>query len=488
VGTQTHGESGNSQPSGTTNHAVGGRCYRSAAGRYSPKQPIHDHAAPSASVISGTPTATEFLGAIQRELKIRFYQPRTIKSYQQALRNFLSWFGRPPHQVEKEDVRCFLEVLVDGGASSSWVSVHLSAIRTAFDKMCGRSVTFGLVTPRRRKKLPVVLSQSEVTRLIEAARSLRDKLLISLMYATGVRVSEVSRLRWKDVDLDRQSITIWEGKGRKDRIVMLPLSLLPLLRQMSNEFAADDYVFPAEVAGRHLSPRTVQRIVKRATCIAGIAKDVTPHVLRHAFATHLIENGTDIRFIQKLLGHANLETTTIYTRVAALRRTRITSPLDVLHGHSGSRPDEVDAPAPATDSEPTTQRKKPVPSVGRMTIHVTRRPLRAEGSSKDLRQSQGMSTSQPQHRSDAASQPNPPHEVVADCQLVIQNDPQPVVLDGIVLKEARPGWIAVDLPPEEHWEPTLRWLNRQQRERLASAEFFDYLRLQVSHRFLKLLE
>jgi len=111
---------------------------------------------------------------------------------------------------------------VDGGASSSWVSIHLSALRTVFDKMCGLNCTLGLMTPRRPKRLPVVLSTDEVSRLLQAAPSLRDKLLLGLMYATGLRVSEVVRLRWHDIDFDRRAIRVWQGKGRKDRDVMLP--------------------------------------------------------------------------------------------------------------------------------------------------------------------------------------------------------------------------------------------------------------------------
>jgi len=129
-------------------------------------------------VVEGFPTAGEFQRKIVRELKIRCYRPKTLKTYKNALCAFLRWFGAQPHKVTREDVRNYLELLVDGGASSSWVSVQLSVIRTVFDKMCGRQVTLGLMTPRRPKRLPVVPSREEVVRILKATTSLRDKLLM----------------------------------------------------------------------------------------------------------------------------------------------------------------------------------------------------------------------------------------------------------------------------------------------------------------------
>jgi site-specific recombinase XerD len=149
------------------------------------------------------------------------------------------------------------------------------------------------------------------------------------MYATGLRVSEVVRLCWRDIDFDRKALNVWQGKGRKDRVVMLPATFAPLLMQLKFASKPNDYIFTEERPNRHLSPTTAQRIMARAMAIAGIAKNATPHTLRHSFATHLLENGTDIRFIQKLLGHTRLETTRLYAHVAVLRNVsplRPTSP------------------------------------------------------------------------------------------------------------------------------------------------------------------
>jgi site-specific recombinase XerD len=184
--------------------------------------PIVDVAAATHAVVdldrAGVDTSA-FVRTIDRELKIRFYQPKTRKAYAVVVGGFLRWLGRPPAHATREHVREWLELLVDGGASSSWTSVHLSSLRTVFDKMCFRAITLGLVTPRRTHKLPVVLSADDVRRLLAAAPSLRDKLLLGLMYATGMRVSEVVRVRTSDLDFARRTIRVDQGKGRKDRLV-----------------------------------------------------------------------------------------------------------------------------------------------------------------------------------------------------------------------------------------------------------------------------
>ena len=225
-----------------------GRPYRAPVGRYAPHAPIVDLQERSHAVVdlaAGDVAAADFCARIDRELKIRFYQPRSRKSYGVVLGTFLRWFEGSPSQVTRDDVRDWLELMVDGGAMSSWVSVHLSALRTIFDKMCGRDVTFGLVTPRRANHLPCVLSANEVRRLLLAAPSWRDKLLLGLMYATGMRVSEVVALRYVDVDFDRGCIRVVQGKGRRDREVMLPQSFTPLLRGLRAMNQARDFLFPS---------------------------------------------------------------------------------------------------------------------------------------------------------------------------------------------------------------------------------------------------
>ncbi len=419
---------------------------RAARGRYAPRDAIVDHLAEVAVIAlpRERPCAEEFLRRIGRELKIRFYQASTQRNYRRVLEVFLRWLARPPHAATPEDVREFLELLVDGGASSSWVAVHLSALRTAFDKMCGQALTLGLEIPRRRKRLPVVLSGAEVVRVLEAAPSLRDKLMLGLMYAGGLRVSEVVRLRWRDVDFDRKQLRIRLGKGRKDRMATLPHCLEATLGSLKRLAGAEDFLFAGARTGRYVSKRTVQRAMARAVAIAGIEKRATPHTLRHSFATHLLENGTDIRFIQALLGHARLETTVIYTKVARTVARTVQSPLDALMGAGDAPKVAREAVAPAGKS------------VGTMRVFLER----TSGSGAD-----------------------------AGCaaRVVIQSERGPLELGGIVVREARKGWVGMQLPPLEAWESTLVWLEPEQRERIESPEFYRLLQSVLTKRYLAVM-
>ena len=272
--------------------------------------------------------------AIFRELKLIHYRDPTRSSYRSVLMSFARWVGRPPSAVTSEHVREYLEYLIDGGQKRSTVAVHLSALRTMLDKLCFTDLTLGISTPRSGKHLPIVLSKEEVKRLLESAVSLRDKLLLGLMYACGLRVSEVAKLRWRDVDVDRNLITVFHGKGDVDRQVMLPKAYRELLRRLKQE-RGDAFLFPSEDptsrgASRFLSVRTIQRVMKRTCKLAEISKAATPHSLRHSFATHSFEDGCDIRRIQKALGHTSLDTTTIYLKSARLEESQMPSPIDAL--------------------------------------------------------------------------------------------------------------------------------------------------------------
>jgi hypothetical protein len=253
------------------------------------------------------------------------------------------------------------------------------------------------------------------------------------MYATGMRVSEVVRLRYRDVDFDRRVINVWQGKGRTDRQVMLPESFETALSGLAKAHDSDQYLFDGRRPGRHLSPRSARRAMARAVQIAGIAKAASPHSLRHSFATHLFENNTDIRRIQKLLGHAKLETTTIYTRVAARSNEAVVSPLDVLKRAR------------------TSAGPKPV---GQMRIELTHRE---------------------RQRNTTPS---------ADVVLEILTKPRSIRLRGIEVREPRPGWVTLVVPPLESWEEPLRWLMPEERERIESPEFYQLLQV---HRTRKLL-
>jgi len=385
------------------------------------------------------PTADEFLRKIEREWKIRFYGSSSQRNYTREVRIFLDWFGNDPHTATREDVRDFLEFLVDGERASSTVSNYLSAIRNAFDKFCHRDITLGIVTPRRPKKLPVILSCEEVARLLQAAIRWSDKLLLGMLYATGARNKEVCRLKWQDIDFDRGVVTIRQGKGRVDRHVMLPKSFVPLLRQLSAEAPPTAYLFPGQRPGRYLSPRTAQRIMKRTLRLAGIKKDATPHSLRHSFAAHLFEENADIRDIQRLLGHVRIETTTLYLKLARRRPGELVSPLDRLAKDGNMQVGQPETPRP----------------VGRLKIHMRAAPDCPAGERR------------------------------AQVTLAIESGSGPVYLTGTVVREMRPGWLNVEVPPLESWDASIRRLTCAQRERLESPEFFELLQSQLSERFYR---
>ncbi|MDH3716506.1 MAG: tyrosine-type recombinase/integrase [Planctomycetota bacterium] len=421
-----------------------GQPYRVARGRDAPRSGVEDRARRGAMVIRGRPTAEQFIQTIVDELRLRFYRRKTVSNYKAALQGFLRWFGRPPNQVTRDDVRHFLLFLVDAGVGSSWVSVNLSAIRTAFDKFCGRDVTWGLATPRKPKRLPLVLSEKEVRRLLDAAPRIHDKLLLGLMYASGLRVSEVSRLRWRDVDFDRRVINVWQGKGQRDRQVILPQLFRALMTNLSTQAQPEDFLFTGQRKGRHLSPRTAQRIMERAVRAAGIGKRATPHSLRHSFATHAFEQGCDIRRLQKQLGHVHLETTTIYVKVARPSDPdKMTSPLDRLAQSSTTLAD-------SSLSTASSQR-----AVGTLRIKMLPKPATA-----GLRR--------------------------ADASLLINPGPRQVELAGICVREARPGWVTLDLPSLEKWESSLSRLTVGHRERIEDPAFFELLQRELPRRLLAL--
>lgn len=431
-----------------------GTPYSLPVGRGMPRDAVwdaHKPAHPLFELSLARPSSEAFIEQVLRELKIRFYTQKSRKAYRFALEGFLGWLREPPHTATRDDVRDYLELLVDGGLSASIVALTLSALRTCFDKLCGADITLGLVTPRRPKRLPVVLTEPEIVRVLKGARSIRDKLLLGLMYSTGVRVSEVVRLRWQDLDLERGTLLVADGKGRRARQVVLPKSLDELLRRLAATSMSEDFLFPASEGVRHISIRTTQRAMERAVCVAKIEKAATCHSLRHSFATHLLENGTDIRFIQKLLGHAKIETTTLYTKVAVLRSERIKSPLDLLMASTSSLGAFPPAFPERAAAFPPPVRMSAL-AVGRLSVEMT--------------------------LDSAATDPT------AHASLLVHGNAA-ARFGGIILREPRPGWIALDLPPLDDWAEALRAVTPEQRERLLSPRFYEYLRMVLGRQFIE---
>ena len=258
------------------------------------------------------------------------YSVSTINTYANFIEIFLDFLDNQPlEMVDNDTVRQFTERIVED--RSYGISTHrqlVSALKHFADRF--RTVGYDqleLKRPSKSQRLPAVLSQEEILDLLQVTVNLKHRTILALMYSAGLRIGEVIRLELKDLDIDRRQIVVRQSKGRKDRHVMMAESLLPLILNYINSYRPGKLVF-AGGNGGHYSPGSIRAFLRRSCRLAGISKRVTPHTLRHSFATHMIENGVNLRHVQALLGHSKPETTMIYTHVAKKDLLRIRSPLD----------------------------------------------------------------------------------------------------------------------------------------------------------------
>ncbi len=284
---------------------------------------------------SGRGPSRHALDIVRRALLLRGYSPRTRKVYLAHIRRFLAWTGVDPEDLPEDPLpsaeRYLLFLVEVRKVSRSYHSQSVSAIRFLFDVVLGRPrIALALPRPRKESRLPVVLSQGEVGRLLEVVRNLKHRAAVMLLYSSGLRVGEVVCLRPEDLDPGRGLLRVRGGKGRKDRYTILARRAIDAVALYRSVHGVGPWLFPGARPERHLTARTVQRVVKRAAGRAGIPKKVTTHVLRHSFATHLLESGTNLRVIQELLGHQSAGTTQIYTHVARTTLETLRSPLDNL--------------------------------------------------------------------------------------------------------------------------------------------------------------
>lgn len=265
------------------------------------------------------------------ELKRRNFSPRTIQTYVGAVARFARHFKESPERLGANEIRAWQLHLHDRGLSFSTYNCASCALRFLYGVVLGLPDMTTLVPfARREKKLPTLLSQDEVRAMLSSIAHGRDRVVVTVAYACGLRVSELAALRVKDVDGARKLLHVHAGKGRKDRLIPLSDSLLKLLRNYWRVYRPEEWLFPGERNGTHVDPRTIQRAVKDAAKAAGITKVVTPHVLRHCFATHMLEAGIDLRVVQSLLGHNSAVTTFRYHHMTRAVVTATRSPLDIL--------------------------------------------------------------------------------------------------------------------------------------------------------------
>jgi integrase/recombinase XerD len=263
------------------------------------------------------------------------FRERNPKNYARQVQLFLHRTGIPAELVRREDVVLYLEKLqnITGHLNRSTAAHVISGLQ-AFYRSMGRKGTEnpaeGIPYPKHELRYPDILSKEEVRRILQAPRNLKHRLLLMLIYSAGLRVGEAVTLKLDDLDFERSLIHIRQGKGKKDRFVMLSRTIRGTYQEYRACYPVKEWLFPGADITAHLSVRSAQSIFYNAAESAGIKKNVSIHSLRHSFATHLLENGTDLRYIQELLGHKSSRTTEMYTHVSNRDIRNILSPLDEL--------------------------------------------------------------------------------------------------------------------------------------------------------------
>ncbi len=273
-----------------------------------------------------------YITQYKNQLTIKRYAASTIRTYLSQIQLFLAYFdGNDAKNIKVADIEAYIQKLLkEDEISFSTQKAVLGTIRLFYKLVFDKNIKIDYLYPARQEyKLPTVLSQNEIKKLLSKIDNIKHKAILSLIYSGGLRVSELLSLKIKDIDSDRMRIYIRGSKNNRDREVMLSEKILKLLRKYFIAYKPKEYLFEGQKAGAY-SARSVQEILKKAMKKSGIKKHATVHTLRHSFATHLIENGTDIRIVQELLGHKNIKTTQIYTHISDQTKRKIKSPFDEL--------------------------------------------------------------------------------------------------------------------------------------------------------------
>lgn len=252
---------------------------------------------------------------LQRYMRVAGHRPRTITAYCRCI-----------EEIGSHDLLEFLDKLAKEGKSSFTLNQYHAAYKLYAIKILKQEWNVPFPYAKRHVRMPVVLSREEVNRIMDVTKNSKHKMILALAYGAGLRVSEVVELRVKDIECAQLCMTVRDGKGGKDRVTILPAKLCGELSAMMVGKNSNDYIFESERGGK-LTTRTAQVVFEKSLKLAGIKKTATFHSLRHSFATHLLENGVDIRYIQKLLGHASITTTQLYTKVTNPKLLNIRSPL-----------------------------------------------------------------------------------------------------------------------------------------------------------------
>lgn len=276
---------------------------------------------------------------MEEDLRLANMRERTIGVYLLCANKFAQHFGRSPMRLGREEIRQFLVYLGERGRRPSTIRVYMGALRFLYSVTLRRPEEMAqLPWPKKERPLPDILSGSEVEAVLAAVKRRKHRVVLTLAYAAGLRLGEACRLQVNDIDSKRMLLHIRDGKGGVDRYVMLSPRLLDELRAYWRaQRPGREYLFPGDGGRQTVSLDVVQRSMRKAVAAVGLKKRATAHTLRHTFATHLLETGTDLRTIQAVLGHKSIRTTEIYLHVTMAHLKRTHSPLDVLGTRKGAR-------------------------------------------------------------------------------------------------------------------------------------------------------
>jgi integrase/recombinase XerD len=269
----------------------------------------------------------EALKKLEAELKLRGFSPLTVRNYTFFVDKFLKSSNKIPEELNEDDVKAYLSEMFDT-KSKNTIMLAAASIKFFFTEVLKKDFA-GVPLPKKEKKLPEVLSKEEVRKLIDSTDTIKSRLIVSMLYATGLRVSELVNLKVSDLNLEEKTGWVRKGKGSKDRLFVMGSQIAEELKEyLDTRGKENEFVFSKNKA---LTTRNIQKIIKGAKQRAEIGKKTTPHTLRHSFATHLLEGGTDIRVIQAMLGHSSLSTTQVYTHISSDQLKKVKNPFDGLY-------------------------------------------------------------------------------------------------------------------------------------------------------------
>ena len=268
----------------------------------------------------------DLLSIMEQDMRLRNYSRHTIEAYTRVARELFRFYKKPIRELNEGEIKSFLTHKLDARCSSQTVALYANAINFIFREIYKKAEFQPLRHPKKTHKLPEVLSREEIDALLRATHNVKHHTLLALAYSAGLRVSEVVSARVCDVDLNQKTILVRQGKGKKDRVSVLSDKITRDLEQCMKAKDGSAYLFESERGGK-LTTATAQKVFYQCLRKAGIQKPASFHSLRHSFATHLLENGVDVRFVQELLGHQNIRTTQIYTHVTNPAIKNIKSPL-----------------------------------------------------------------------------------------------------------------------------------------------------------------